>query len=153
MKKSSATPSNCDATSFNPVLKAFFGYCLNKCALRYKDMMGRALLQHKIVGPQLGIMKLLQVQGPKSQIALGQEMYIDKASMVKFIDGLEKLKYVRRVPGAEDRRIKVIELTPKGLKDLNAIAKTQRMVEDEFLSPLSKKDKDLLKEILPKLLT
>lgn len=115
--------------------------------------MGRALLQHKIVGPQLGIMKLLQVQGPKSQIVLGQEMYIDKASMVKFIDGLEKLKYVRRVPGAEDRRIKVVELTPKGQKDLETIAKTQRQVEDEFLSPLSKKDKELLKEILPKLLT
>ncbi len=43
-----------------------------------------------LVSPQFGILRLLQLLGPMSQITLGQDLGIDKASMVKFIDGIEK---------------------------------------------------------------
>ncbi|UXR63623.1 MarR family transcriptional regulator [Bdellovibrio bacteriovorus] len=152
MKKPAKPIPHCESTFINPALKVYFGYCLNKAALKYKTMTAQALAHYGIVTPQLGIMKLLQIQGPKSQITLGQEMFIDKASMVKFIDGLEKIKYVRRIPASGDRRIKMVELTPKGQKGLEALVKVQKEMENEFLSPLTAKEKELIKEILPKLL-
>ncbi|WP_413944706.1 MarR family winged helix-turn-helix transcriptional regulator [Bdellovibrio sp. HCB-162] len=135
----------------HPALKVYFGYCLSKAALKHKSMLAKELDKYKIVSPQLGIMKLLQINGPASQISLGQDMHIDKASMVKFIDGLEKQKYVRRVPDKNDRRIKLVELTEKGLKDLQKLARIRQEIEDEFLSPLSAKEKESLREIVSKL--
>lgn len=152
MKKPAKPIPHCESTSINPALKVYFGYCLNKATLKYKTMTNQALSHYNIVTPQLGIMKLLQIYGPKSQIALGQEMFIDKASMVKFIDGLEKIKYVRRLPDSKDRRIKIVELTAKGQKGLEELAKLQKELENEFLSPLTSKEKELIKEIIPKLL-
>lgn len=135
----------------HPGLKVYFGYCLSKAALKHKSMLAKELDKYKIVSPQLGILKLLQIAGPASQISLGQDMHIDKASMVKFIDGLEKQKYVRRVPEKNDRRIKLVELTEKGAKALQTLAKIRQEVEDEFLAPLTAKEKEALKEIISKL--
>lgn len=142
----------CEFPGVHPALKVYFGYCLTKAALKHKTMLAQQLDKYKIAGPQLGIMKLLQVLGPASQISLGQDLHIDKASMVKFIDGLEKLKYVRRVPDKKDRRIKLVELTEKGLSTLEKMTEIRKQVEEEFLSPLNNKEKQLLRELIGKLI-
>lgn len=143
--------AGCETPGVHPALKVYFGYCLTKAALKHKSMLAQELSKFKVVGPQLGIMKLLQIMGPTSQISLGQDMHVDKASMVKFIDGLEKQKFVRRVTDKKDRRIKLVELTEKGAKTLEILAEIRKQVEDEFLSPLTKKEKEALKEIISKL--
>lgn len=141
----------CESAGVHPGLKVYFGYCLSKAALKHKSMLAVELDKYKVAAPQLGIMKLLQITGPASQISLGQDMHVDKASMVKFIDGLEKQKYVRRVTDKKDRRIKLVELTEKGSKALQTLAEIRVQVENEFLSPLTNREKDLLKEIVSKL--
>ena len=135
----------------HPALKAYFGHCLVRVTLKYKAMMAKELAPHNIVGPQLGLMRLLMEAGPASQITLGQDIGIDKASMVKFIDGLEKKKWVRRVPDKVDRRVKLVELTPKGLEGLKTLAGAHDRVMADFLKPLSKSEQAVLKDLITKL--
>ncbi len=135
----------------HPVLKQYFGYCFGKAALKYKSMLAKELESFGIVSPQLGILKLLQDLGPVSQITLGQDMGIDKASMVKFIDGLEKKKWVQRLPDAKDRRIKLVGITTKGLEAVKKLSTIHVNVAKEFLKPLSKSEQEVLKNLVSRL--
>ncbi|KYG64023.1 hypothetical protein AZI86_14545 [Bdellovibrio bacteriovorus] len=135
----------------HPVLKAYFGYCFNKAALKYKSLLMTELEPLGLVSPQLGILKLLHVLGPVSQIALGQDMGIDKASMVKFIDGLEKKKWVQRLPDPNDRRIKLVGITAKGKDAVSKLSELHVKVAEEFLSPLTKAEQAQLKKLVSRL--
>lgn len=145
-------PPASDETKIHPVLKEYFGYCLYKAALKYKSMFAKELEKYKMTGPQVAILKILQATGPLSQIALGHELQIDKASMVKFIDGLEKNKMVQRIPSKEDRRIKLVEVTSKGLQIFGSISKARQEAEDIFLNPLSAQEKKMLRQAVAKLI-
>jgi DNA-binding MarR family transcriptional regulator len=135
----------------HPILKTYFGYCFSKAALKYKAILNAELEVHGITSPQLGILKLLHVLGPVSQITLGQDMGIDKASMVKFIDGLEKKKWVQRIVDAKDRRIKLVGVTAKGADALKKLTVLHLKVAKEFLSPLNKSEQEQLQALLSRL--
>ena len=135
-----------------PQFKAYFGYCLYKSAMRFRAAMDTALVQVKMLTPQLGILRLIAEIGPQSQQDIGDMLGIDKTSMVKFIDGLQNQKMVTRKAHSQDRRIKMIEITSKGRKMLELAATLRNKVETEFLAPLSEKECRMLKLIMPKLL-
>jgi DNA-binding MarR family transcriptional regulator len=135
----------------HPALKSYFGYAFVKAALKYKFMLSSELNSFNIVSPQLGMLKLLHVLGPVSQIQLGQEMGIDKASMVKFLDGLEKNKWIQRMTDKKDRRIKLVGVTTKGLEAIKKLTTIQQKVVKEFLSPLSKAEQEQLKDLISRL--
>ncbi|NJL10565.1 MAG: MarR family transcriptional regulator [Calothrix sp. SM1_7_51] len=65
-----------------------------------------------------GILFLLNSHGPSSQIDLAQQLGVDKASMVQFLDHLEKLELAKRALNPRDRRYHVITITEKGLEVL-----------------------------------
>ncbi|KHD87953.1 MAG: hypothetical protein OM95_11870 [Bdellovibrio sp. ArHS] len=151
MKKNEAGSIPTCYGGVHPALKTSFGYSFIKAAMKYRSMLSQELEKHKLVTAHIGILKLLNLFGPASQIGLGQDMGIDKASMVKFIDGLEKMKWVRRLPDKIDRRIKLVEITPKGSDGLKKILELHSRVTEEFLSPLPAKERKALHEVLNKL--
>jgi DNA-binding MarR family transcriptional regulator len=145
-------PESACAELVHPNLRTYFGFCLYKSAARLRLMLDGALAKHKIVAPQLGILRLLDWDGPTSQIELGRALSIDKATMVKLIDGLEARSLVMRVGSGKDRRVKLVEITSAGRKVLKVASKTRDGVEKEFLSALTESECQFLREILPKLL-
>lgn len=142
---------NC-ADVVHPNLRNYFGYCLYKSAARLRLSLDKALAKHGLVAPQLGILRLLEWDGPTSQIQLGRLLGIDKATMVKWIDGLERQGSVLRAGSGKDRRVKFVEVTAKGREILQAASKVRDRAEKEFLSPLTEKERQALRTILPKLL-
>ncbi|OYZ13301.1 MAG: hypothetical protein B7Y39_18245 [Bdellovibrio sp. 28-41-41] len=82
-----------------------------KVAMRFRSMLDEALVKYNLVMPQLGVLRIVNEAGRVSQQDIGDFVVIDKASMVKFIDQLEKLKLVSRKSHETDRRIKLISLT------------------------------------------
>lgn len=78
-------------------------------------------------------------------------MYIDKASMVKFLDQLEKSKLVLRRASKEDRRIKFIEITAKGTTKLQLANKLREQLEHKFLSVLDPDERAAVLKAMPKL--
>ncbi|KYG65358.1 hypothetical protein AZI87_12460 [Bdellovibrio bacteriovorus] len=151
MKKNEAGSIPACYNGVHPALKTSFGYSFIKAAMKYRTMLSQELEKHKLVTAHIGILKLLNLHGPASQIALGQDMGVDKASMVKFLDGLEKMKWVRRVPDKVDRRIKLVELTPKGTEGLKKVLDMHASITSEFLGPLTAKERQILHEMLNKL--
>lgn len=124
-----------------------------KAAMRFRAMMDDALVTYNLVTPQLGILRVINEAGSISQNDIGGFVVIDKASMVKFIDQLEKNKLVSRQSHETDRRIKLISLTPKGRKILDEVSEVRKEVEAVFLQPLTEEERQQLKTIVPKLLS
>jgi len=136
----------------HPVLQKHLGYCLYKVALKFRTLIDGALAEEGIIAPQFGILNILRESDGLNQISLGLQMGIDKATMVKLIDGLEKLSYVVRVSSETDRREKFLKVTPRGLKFLEQILPRVKAVETEFLKPLDAEERRVLMDAIPKLM-
>src|SRR5690606_19128701 len=104
-----------------------------------------------LIPPHIGILTVLTASGPLSQIALGEELGVDKATMVKLLDTLEKDACIEREPGTRDRRIKLIRITPKGRRTQAAAIKIAHRVSESFLSPLGPHEREILRKAIPKL--
>ena len=64
---------------------------------------------------QWSVLYHLWKEDGKSQQELCNNTFRDKPSITRLVDNLEKLKLVKRVSSAEDRRINKIYLTPEAL--------------------------------------
>ncbi len=138
--------------TLHPVLEKHLGYCLYKVALKFRSIIDTHLLSVGLVAPQFGVLNILKESDGLNQVSLGLQMGIDKATIVKLIDGLEKLHYVVRVISESDRREKYLQITPRGRKFLDHIAPEIRKLEAEFLEPLTIEEKKLLLGAIPKLI-
>jgi DNA-binding MarR family transcriptional regulator len=144
----------CDPSELvvHPVLRGYLSYSLYKAALLLRNRVNLALVEHGIVGPQLGILRLLDALGPTSQVEIGRGMGIDKASIVHFIDELEDAGHVARQAHFSDRRVKQVMLTSEGKRFLHKVSKTREAVERGFLSPLSRAEQSQLEQLVAKIL-
>ncbi len=97
-------------------------------------------------------MAILSSGGPLNQNEIGQQMGIDKATMVKLIDGLEKLQFVRRMSHATDRRVRMVELTSKGAATFGRLLAKAKKVESAFTIRLSLEERDILRKLTSRLL-
>lgn len=64
---------------------------------------------------QWGVILLLQNQQPMTQRQISEVLYLEKSSVSRSIDGLEKRGWVARERSLEDSRSKLVSLTPKSL--------------------------------------
>jgi DNA-binding MarR family transcriptional regulator len=77
------------------------------------------------VGPrQLGVLRELRQTGPVSQVELARSSATDPAGLMRAIDTLEARGWVRRSSSEQDRRCKLVSLTPTGLRALGALDAT-----------------------------
>lgn len=119
--------------------------------MRLRLYLDEKLKPYNLIAPQLGMLRVINTAGSISQGELAQSMGIDKATMVKFIDNMEKDKYVVRKGCEKDRRIKYLSLTASGKKMLLKGSDLRAEAETEFLAPLTAAEKAVLEKALPKL--
>jgi DNA-binding MarR family transcriptional regulator len=139
--------------AFHPALRELFGYALYRSGLHFRELLIEALEEDKLVPPQLAILNVIKDGGSFNQMQLGEELGIDRASMVKFIDGLEDASLVERTMDTSDRRAKLLRLTSKGRTKLANLRKKEQAVEAHFLSCLSQSEQESLRKIIFKLAT
>jgi DNA-binding MarR family transcriptional regulator len=152
MKKINSELAARETGPAHPSLSAYLGYCLYKSAMKHRAAINAALSKYDIIAPQLGILCILHSDGPTSQVDLGNIMSVDKATMVKLIDGVEQRGWIKREGQSEDRRVKKVCITKTGEKIFKELLKIRAEVEKEFLSVLSKEEEKILRNIIPKLL-
>ncbi|MFZ3229491.1 MAG: MarR family transcriptional regulator [Pseudobdellovibrio sp.] len=139
-------------TKVHPLLKDYFGYCFYKGALIIRERIAEKVLDFGLVPPHLGLLRLLKDLGEHSQNQLAEQLGIDKATMVKLIDQLEKLKLIERTQEKKDRRIWKISITSAGEKVLAKVSVIRHQVESDFLSCLTEAEKKVLLRCIPQLL-
>lgn len=141
-----------DVTKIHPALKASFGYCLFKGSSIYKAKLEDAIRILGINVHHLALLSVLSTDKSTNQNQMCDELGIDKASMVKLIDHIEKQKLVERVPCATDRRVKYLHVTPIGLSTLTKARKIRETIEEDFMKPLTDAEKATLRSVLPRLI-
>jgi DNA-binding MarR family transcriptional regulator len=131
---------------------ARFEFLLNLPAQRIREMTAKILEPLKVTPKQYGILAAIHFEGPSPQGAIGENLKIDRATMVQLMDSLEAKGLAVREDHPRDRRHYLIHLTPAGRALFHKAQELVSKVEREFLSPLRKPERQELRKCLLKLL-
>jgi len=85
---------------------------------------------------------------PTSPSDLAAKAGVTRATMTGLLDGLEREKLVARSPDKEDRRMQLVELTPKGLKLLDGMVPDYYRLVASIMGQLSEDQKKQLIDLL-----
>lgn len=88
-------------------------YLLKHVTAKLTTATDAALEPFGIDSKDLGALRVLAHQEPKSQLQVAQTLSIDRTTMVSLLDALERKGVVTRRPDPTDRRRNVVELTPE----------------------------------------
>jgi DNA-binding MarR family transcriptional regulator len=143
-----------NVSKVHPALKSFMCYCLQKVSLQHKEHLEGALgvLNLHLHTPQLGVLHVIGHGETVSQNEVGENLGIDKTSMVKIIDRLEDTKLIERKQSPKDRRVNFLNITVKGEKVLRQAKEILAAEEKRFLEPLSEAETKMFKDFLYRLL-
>src|ERR1700736_4214589 len=93
-------------------------------------------------------LKLLIERGAASQQALADSLSLDPSNVVGLLNELEERKLITRRRDSADRRRHIVELSPRGDKELCGAYDRLRRIDDDLLSPLSSKERATLYDLL-----
>lgn len=136
----------------HPDLLSSMSYCLVKSGQILRSRMDEIMAEHQLLTPHLGLLIILSNSQLINQLKLGETIGIDKATMVKLIDDLEICGFVTREIDHKDRRAKLISITKNGQKFTTKMVKIRIEIENEFLAPFNKVERDTIRKILPLIL-
>jgi DNA-binding MarR family transcriptional regulator len=94
------------------------------------------------------ILAVLDEGSRETQGAIADALGYDKGQLVGLLDELEDAGLVVRERDQADRRRHVVQMTPDGRKALEKLRRLSSRLEDEFLSPLSDKEREQLHSLL-----
>ncbi len=127
------------------------GYLLTYVSqMAYLDF-DRALEPLDIDARQYGVMTLIAEGEYRSQIAISENLGLDRTHVVRLVDDLEDLGYVRREKDAADRRYYKLVLTESGEAVLEEAKKRAKHAQDDTYGCLSKDEREILTKVLRKL--
>jgi DNA-binding MarR family transcriptional regulator len=89
--------------------------------------------------------------GHASPGALAQELGVSNAGMTGRLDGLEKRGWIKRIPGAGDRRRVDVEVTRAGAAVWRRAMELRGTAEDDLASALTRRELTTLNRLLKKL--
>ncbi len=75
----------------------------------------------------------------------------DRSTIGDVLARLEAKGWILRVPSAEDRRIKLVRLSPSGAELLREVHPAVRRVQSRLLAPLAPQDRDTIVRLLGQL--
>ena len=98
-----------------------------------------------------GVLNVL-ADGPISQHDLGEQLGIDRTTVVELIDHLEQQGVVERRRNAADRRSYQLSLTPRGRTVQKRAARVFDAAADEFFAPLRPAEKSAIADMLRRMI-
>ncbi len=128
-----------------------YEFLMNRPAQRIREMTEKSLAPLKIAPKQYRILATINQEGPSSQRAVGEMLKIDRSTMVLLTDELEQRKLLVRKDHPQDRRYYLLHLTAAGMELLQLSQKRVMKAEQDFLTPLTKTEKQDLRKCLSKL--
>lgn len=116
-----------------------------------QTLAGRRLEPMGLTVRLCGVLNLL-AEGPISQQAIGEQLGIDRTTVVELIDELEGQEVVVRRRNPADRRSYALHLTPKGKTVQKRAARAFDAAADEFFGTLNKRERESLADMLRRLI-
>lgn len=94
------------------------------------------------------VLRALAATDGQSQRQLSARLGIHRNAMVTVIDNLERRGLAKRLPHPDDRRAVAVTLTAKARRLLPDLDEQGRALEDKICTPLSKRERDTLRDLL-----
>lgn len=112
--------------------------------------------KYEISNAELDVLSSLKLVGDESYTLSPTKLYstmvFSSGGMTKVLKRLETKEYIIRVDNVNDKRSKLVQLTPKGDKLLSKALKDVVDLEKDFFSSLDDKEQETLKELMFKVL-
>ena len=99
----------------------------------------------------LHALMIRETPGHASPGTLAQELGVSNAGMTGRLDGLEKQGWIKRMPGAQDRRRVDVEVTRSGAAVWRRAMELRGTAEDELAAVLTRRELATLNRLLKKL--
>lgn len=90
--------------------------------------------------------------GALSQHELGQQLGIDRTTVVELIDDLERKGVVERRRNPVDRRSYLLTLTPKGRTFQKRATRVFDSAADDFFAPLAPAEREAMRDMLRRMI-
>ena len=117
------------------VLDGHLGYFVRRLQVWIFQDFVRALASFDIRPAQFSVLVVIEANSGLSQADLAERLGIERARLVRLLDGLEKRGLIRRQPSPLDRRSHALVLTRDGQKSL----KRMKLLAAEHETNLAKR--------------
>ncbi|MCF0076151.1 MarR family winged helix-turn-helix transcriptional regulator [Streptomyces lomondensis] len=125
------------------------GFLLNKAGQLLTAQFESELAPYGLSARNWGVLRFIDVNGNQSQQSIGEQLRIDRSTMVNLVDELERMGYVVRLRDPHDRRRYAVTLTEYGRRQLRSgLDSVEDKVTDRFLERISEQDRERLVSIL-----
>jgi MarR family transcriptional regulator, lower aerobic nicotinate degradation pathway regulator len=131
-----------------PRMSMHLGFVLNRATQQMREAFETELRPLGIKSRHYGVLRVVSEAGPMPQHIIGSLLHCDRNMMVSVVDDLERLGLARRDVNPQDRRAYAIGLTPAGRRLLEKANALALKVEQDFLAPLSPRQRRQLQELL-----
>lgn len=102
---------------------------------------------------QWGAILLLLNGDPMTQGQLGERLYLEKSSVSRLVDGLERRGWIVRMQSPRDNRQKLLSPTPKALETAERCAAIARGVLGEAQRDMSEDEQLACRSFLARIIT
>jgi MarR family transcriptional regulator, transcriptional regulator for hemolysin len=117
-----------------------FGSLLSRAARQWRRAADLGLRPFDLTeATWLPLVHIARAPAPPRQKDLAASMSLDGSSVVRLLDNLEAAGLIRRKEG-EDRRAKIITLTPRGKAIADKVETVARRIRSDALAGLSDRD-------------
>jgi DNA-binding MarR family transcriptional regulator len=117
-------------------LASRLGYLLKHAQQRLVEAAVPVMAPFGVDGRELAVLTVLAAHAPLSQQEAGEQLGVDRTTMVALVDALEAKGLVERHRSPQDRRKNSVVLTAAGRDCLAGAGKARDEVERDFLAPL-----------------
>src|SRR5436309_4192621 len=126
-------------------------FLLKRLGFSAKEQTMKAYEQTGLHPYHHGILTVLGERSSETQGAIADALGYDRSQLVGLLDELEERGLVERRRDPNDRRRHIVRLTGEGKRMLRRLRALATQIEDEFLSPLSEKERVNLHALLLRL--
>lgn len=99
------------------------------------------LAEHDVSMWGYAVLTALDDTPVRTQAALADAIGADKSRIIGTLDELQDAGLIERTPDPNDRRVRLLSITPKGRRVRRAVRKDIRAHEDRILAPLPAADR------------
>jgi DNA-binding MarR family transcriptional regulator len=97
------------------------------------------------------VLNALDQSPVRAQAALADAIGADKTRIIPTLDELQQKGYIERRPDPDDRRVRLLEITPSGREVKNAVQVDIQRGEERWLSALTAQERDVFLRALERM--
>ena len=111
-----------------------------KTSRRMRTLFNARVSERGLTYPRARALAELARHPLPTQTELACQLQLESATVVRLLDGMERLDLIERLPSPGDRRAKIVRLTPAGRKAAAAVSAASDDIRDVVLADIDDRE-------------